>query len=107
MRQLLKELIRPQSKSQTKADSVRRIQTATSVLFLELAHCDDEFDSSEEKHIAALLKGRFNIDDSTIKDIIGEADRARKESADLWHFTHEINENFSNDEITLGRDVGK
>lgn len=79
-------------------DEFERIQVATCALLLEVAKSDYEFSSMEKTTIAAILKKEFQISAEAIEELMEIAKRRRKESIDLWEFTHLINENYSNEE---------
>lgn len=79
-------------------DEFERIQVATSVLLLEVAKSDDEFSSIEKTTIKAILKRKFQISAEAIEELMEIAKRRRKESIDLWEFTHLINKNYSIEE---------
>ena len=68
---------------------------ATCALLLEMAHADSEFGDEEKNLIISILKDKFNLSNSDASELIDLADLERKESLDLWQFTHLINENFS------------
>ena len=72
-----------------------RISLATCALLLEMAHADSEFGDEEKILIISILKDKFNLSNSDASELIDLADLERKESLDLWQFTHLINENFS------------
>ncbi len=72
-----------------------RISLATCALLLEMAHADSEFGDEEKNLIISILKDKFNLSNSDASELIDLADLERKESLDLWQFTHLINENFS------------
>jgi uncharacterized tellurite resistance protein B-like protein len=72
-----------------------RISLATCALLLEMAHADSEFGDEEKNLIISILKDKFNLSNSDASELIDLADFERKESLDLWQFTHLINENFS------------
>lgn len=79
-------------------DEFERIQVATSVLLLEVAKSDDKFSSIEKTTIKAILKRKFQISAEAIEELMEIAKRRRKESIDLWEFTHLINKNYSIEE---------
>lgn len=79
-------------------DEFERIQVATCALLLEVAKSDYEFSSMEKTTIAAILKKEFQISAEAIEELMEIAKRRRKESIDLWEFTHLINENYSKEE---------
>lgn len=80
------------------SDEFERIQVATCVVLLEVAKSDDEFSSIEKATITAILKKEFQISAEAIEELMEIAKKRRKESIDLWEFTHLINENYSIEE---------
>ncbi len=75
-----------------------RVALAAAVVFLEMAHIDEEFSEEEQEHIPELLKDIFQLNDSEITDIIESAKDEIDQSLDLWQFTNIINQNFSNEQ---------
>ena len=75
-----------------------RVQIATCVILLEVAKYDFEFSSIEEETTKAILKNEFSIPEEAIEDLMNVAEEHREESADLWEFTHLINQNFTREE---------
>jgi uncharacterized tellurite resistance protein B-like protein len=80
------------------APSLDRLPLATCVLLLEAANADDEFTETERERILDVMRRRFSLSESEAHDLIELSDEERKRSADLWHFTHQINETCSRDE---------
>ena len=76
-------------------DSALRIQLATCVLLLEVAHSDDEFTVEEGKHIVEIMKEKFDLSAEYVIDLMKLALDERKESVSLWNFTNEIDNNYS------------
>ncbi len=79
-------------------DSTERIQVATCALLLEVANSDDEFSDIERDSIIQTLKRDFNLSDEYAEELVELSDKKRKESIDLWQFTHLINEHYSLEE---------
>ena len=79
-------------------DKVQKIQVATCALLLEVANSDEEFSEIERENIVRKLKGDFNLSDEYAQELIGLAEKERKERIDLWGFTRLINENYSLEE---------
>jgi len=75
-----------------------RVQIATCVILLEVAHYDFEFCSIEEETTKAILKNEFSIPDEAIDDLMKVAGERREDKVDLWEFTNVINEHFSREE---------
>lgn len=75
-------------------EEAQRIQLATSVLLLEIAHADGDFQRNEEELITELLEKHFDIDPDTSTELMDLAHQVRTESHDLHQFTRDINNNF-------------
>jgi uncharacterized tellurite resistance protein B-like protein len=96
LKKLLVSDVKPESGSPEKIK--KKIVIATCVLLLEIAKADDEFSIEEKKVINSLLEKDFSLSGEEIEDIIKLAEEDRRESIDLWEYTHLINENFSQSE---------
>ena len=70
------------------------VQVAACALLLELAHADGEFSESERTHIEGALARHFDLDDSTIRELMDLAAAERSESVDHFQFTRLIGQNF-------------
>jgi len=79
-------------------DTNARIQLATCVLLLEIAHSDDRFSKEEEEHIVEILKEDFQLSNEYAAELMELAHQERKESVDLWQFTNVIDNNYSREE---------
>ena len=77
---------------------VDRLQLATCVILLETARADQEFSPGEREHIILVLRDRFALSGQEAEELIELATAHRSESADLWHYTHEINESCTREE---------
>ena len=75
-----------------------RVQVATCVILLEVAHYDFEFCSIEKETTKAILKNEFSISEEIIEDLMKVAEERREDKVDLWEFTNVINQNFSKEE---------
>lgn len=69
-----------------------RLKVATCVLLLEIARADDEFATEERESIIQSLRTRFDLSEDDANELIELSTEQRKESNDLWGFTHQINE---------------
>jgi uncharacterized tellurite resistance protein B-like protein len=78
-----------------KQDVESRIQLATCVLLLEVAHSDDHFSEEEQERIIGILKADFDLSDEYAAELIELAHVERKESIDMWGFTSVIDNNYS------------
>lgn len=76
----------------------QRIQLATAVLLLEIAHADGDFHRDEQAVIGELLEKHFQLDAETSAELLEWAQQLRTESHDLHQFTRDINRNFDQSE---------
>jgi len=88
------------AKEENAAPDPRRIALATCVLLLEAARADDEFADVERSHILDTLSRRFDLSQAEAEELIDASLAERDQSADLWHFTHTINEHCTREEKT-------
>lgn len=79
-------------------DKEARLRTATCVILLEAATADDTFSDVEQKKVFEILKSKFGTTDEAVKELIDESKRARRDEADIWYFTHLINQNMTIEE---------
>jgi len=75
-----------------------RIQVATCVLLLEMAHADETLHPLEEQLVSDLLQRRFDLPTEDVEELMAFSERERRESLDLFQFAREINAHFSHDE---------
>jgi len=75
-----------------------RIQVATCVVLLEMAHADEEFQAMEQALVRDLLQRKFALAEGEVGELIDFAQAQRRESLDLYQFTRQINDHFSRDE---------
>jgi uncharacterized tellurite resistance protein B-like protein len=75
-----------------------RVQVATCVLLLEIAHSDDRFTEAERGRILEILKERFQLPDDEVAELLELGQIERKQSSDLWQFTNMIDNNYSREE---------
>lgn len=90
--------IEQKAQPETENDIAARIQLATCVLLLEVAHSDDDFGEAEEERIVGILKEDFELSDEYAAELLELAHKERKESVDLWRFTNVIDNNYSSRE---------
>ena len=79
-------------------DISARIQLATCVLLLEVAHSDDHFSEAEKDRIVDILKEDFELSDDYVAELFELAHEERKKSVGLWKFTNVIDNNYSSEE---------
>jgi uncharacterized tellurite resistance protein B-like protein len=75
-----------------------RVQVATCVLLLEMAHADDEFQDMEGLLIRDLLQQKFELSAEYAAELLEFAQQQRQESLDLFQFARQINADFSVEE---------
>jgi len=102
MRGLVKTFLQKDASSDKTAmkreDTAERIIVATCALLLEVANSDDEFSEVERDSIIGTLKRDFHLSDEYADELLESSDKKRRESIDLWQFTHLINEHYSPEE---------
>ncbi len=81
-----------------KQQDMRDIQLATCAILLEMAHIDGEFDEKEAHAITQILTREFQLSENEVAQLIKQAEAQRKNSIDLWQFTHQINEEYNREE---------
>ena len=68
------------------------VQLAAAALLLELANADGEFAPQELEYLEAALGRHFDLEASTVADLIALAERERRKSIDHFQFTRVIRE---------------
>jgi uncharacterized tellurite resistance protein B-like protein len=86
------------SSAEESADPGERIQVATCVLLLEMAHADETLHALEKNLVGDLLRRRFDLPQQDVDELMALADRERRQSHDLFQFAKEINAHFSREE---------
>jgi len=76
-------------------DSTKKLQIATAALFVEMAKADGEFSADERERIIGIMKGRFNLDDECVKELIALSETELEDSISLYGFANIINEQLS------------
>jgi uncharacterized tellurite resistance protein B-like protein len=79
-------------------DNERRIQVATAVILLEVAHADDDYSASEQDRILQILRDRFSLNEESVADLVEVSEEQMKRSIDMWHFTEIINKNYNTED---------
>jgi uncharacterized tellurite resistance protein B-like protein len=95
MLKLLKSILGAKPESSAVADRFSRIQIATCVLLLEMAHTDEEFHGAESVLIEDLLQNRFSLSAEATVELMELAHSERDAGLDLYHYAKEINANFT------------
>ena len=70
------------------------LETATSVLFLELAYADFNITPEEEEHIHKSIAAFFSLTSEEVTDLITIARDKWEERNDIWLFANQIKNNF-------------
>ena len=92
--------------SERETVQVEPLQLATCTVLMETARVDDDITPEEEAHVRATLQNRFNLSAEEMERLLIVSAQKRDETADLWPFTHEINERCTKEEkIQLMEDV--
>jgi len=76
----------------------QRIQVATAVILLEVAHADEDFSESEREHILDILKNQFSLDEESVHELVQVSEEQLRRSIDIWHFTEIINNSYDSEE---------
>ena len=90
--------VKPDAPPEKEEDVAARIQLATCVLLVEIAHADDHFSDAERDRIVEILKEDFDLSAEYAAELMELAHRERKESVDLWEFTNVIDNSYSREE---------
>lgn len=93
---LIKKMIGPnKDKAQTTDQDALTAHLALTVLLLEAAYADGECSEKEKEQLAETLVTNFGISKNDIETLINDSSKERKESVNLFRYTHFINDNFS------------
>jgi uncharacterized tellurite resistance protein B-like protein len=97
---MLKKLMELLAPRETPGASPERQEAhvATCVVLLEAAMADDEFTEDERASVVAAMRRRFALSEDEAREVMAEADAIRRDSLDLWQFTHAINESLAPEE---------
>jgi uncharacterized tellurite resistance protein B-like protein len=71
---------------------------ATCAVLLEAAMADNDLSEEERDHIEHALEALYGINPADIEELIAMALEERKESIDLFQFTHLINQRYDREE---------
>jgi len=81
-------------------DEAERVQIATCVLLLEMAHSDEEFSDVERDTILTIVKKEFALSEETARELLDISRKRRDNSIDLWQFAKVIRKHYSLQEKT-------
>jgi uncharacterized tellurite resistance protein B-like protein len=79
-------------------DIERRIQVATAVILLEVAHADEDYSNSEQERILNILRDQFSLDEESVQELVQVSEEQIRRSIDIWHFTEIINKSYDIEE---------
>ncbi|NIQ96131.1 MAG: TerB family tellurite resistance protein [Desulfuromonadales bacterium] len=94
LRGLIGKLLESGGGEERTENHAERIQVATCVLLLEMAHTDGEFSDMEELLVRDLLQKRFGLSEEATAELLELSQHEREESLDLYQFGRYIHENF-------------
>ena len=78
-----------------------RLQLASAALMIELTRADRQFDQAETDAMLAILKERFDLDQSAMDELMILAEEEAREATSLYQFTSLMNEHFDHREKVL------
>jgi uncharacterized tellurite resistance protein B-like protein len=64
---------------------------AATALLVHAARIDGQFAESERAKLRALMKDRFDLNETDAAELIAEASELEREAIDLYHFTAQLN----------------
>ncbi|HFQ81142.1 MAG TPA: TerB family tellurite resistance protein [Desulfobacterales bacterium] len=68
---------------------------AVTILLLEASFVDGECSPAELAKIKAAIRRQFSLTDNDAEQLISQARQKRRETVDLWQFSNQINNDFS------------
>ncbi len=68
---------------------------AVTILLLEAGFVDGECSPAEQAKVRRAIQRQFNLTDSEAEQLISQARQERQETVDLWQFSNQINNDFS------------
>ena len=86
------------TKSGVAKDQVPEKQLAAAALLIEVAYMDDDFETVERSRITELIGRYFDLDSSESDALMEGAEKAARDSGQLYEFTRVINDNYSLEE---------
>ena len=86
------------TKSGAAKDQVPEKQLAAVALLVEVAYMDDDFENVERSRITELISRYFDLDSSECDILMEEAEKAARDSGQLYEFTRVINDTYSLEE---------
>ncbi len=80
------------------ANPAERIEVATCVLLLEMAHADRTLAVVEERLIEKIMRHQFDLSEEAAAELVELARTEQEKSVDLFQYGRQIHENLSRDE---------
>jgi uncharacterized tellurite resistance protein B-like protein len=74
------------------AKTEAELRMATCALLVETAMADDNLSPEEFQKIVQVLKGRFDLTDAGVHELIEAAREEHRKSTDVWSFASQVNE---------------
>lgn len=84
--------------NKTPQNSMSDLETATCVLFLELAYADFNVAPEEQQLILKSMESLFSLSGDALQELIKIAQEKRNQRADIWLFTNLIKNNFMHED---------
>ncbi len=84
--------------NKTPQNSMSDLETATCVLFLELAYADFNVAPEEQQLILKSMESLFSLSGDALQELIKIAQEKRNQRADIWLFTNLIKNNFKHED---------
>ena len=83
---------------ENKSPNNHNLQIAACALLLEIGTADDNLSELEKEKIIQLMKAKFELTESEVKNLIASSEAEIEESVSIYEFTDVLNKNLSNDE---------
>ncbi len=81
--------------SQCPAKDKPSTRLAVTILLLEASFVDGECSPAELTKVKVAIRRQFSLTDNEAEKLIGQARQERQETVDLWQFSNQINQDFS------------
>lgn len=99
MFEFLRKVLSPQNEGGSVNDeNMFKLQVSVCVLLVDIAKIDGDFSIEEKEKIVSILKNDFNTDESSIEDMINNAESFLKKDDSIYDFTQAINQSLNNAE---------
>ena len=89
-------------------DHHKKLQIATSALFVEMAKADGNFSDEEREKVIYTMQKNYNLDEDCVHELIELSEKKLEKSIGVYEFTSLINKHFSRQEkLELLEDLWK